>query len=134
MKRKQPTLTVKLAAALLTMRDNGGMPLIPWEDAKLMTASQIVSLFQFDHYPIRHVDGGPDEPWNLVPRFIKGHRVKTATVDRPEIAKTRRIDTKWKEFTARMQAKATGTVEDLAGKRKRTIPSRPFPKKRREGK
>jgi hypothetical protein len=72
---------------------------VTYEHSKLMTADQIISLFQFDHYPIRHADGGPDEPWNLPPRLIKAHREKTAKVDQPGLAKQRRIEGKWREFT-----------------------------------
>lgn len=66
-----------------------------------MTATQIVSLFQFDHYPIRHEAGGPAEPWNLVPRLIAVHRIKTKK-DAGEIAKIRRITPAQEEFRARM--------------------------------
>lgn len=100
--RRQPTLAIKLAAALLQIKDAQSKPLIPWEHAKQMSAEQINSLFQWDHYPIRHEAGGPSEPWNLVPRFIPVHRIKTATVDQPEIAKIKRISKAEEEFRQRM--------------------------------
>lgn len=95
MSRKAIPLKTKLAAALLTMRrpnDAGELELIiPHEDAKHMSAEQIISLFQWDHYPIPHAHGGPDEAWNLEPRPIAEHRKKTAAVDQPMMAKVDRI-------------------------------------------
>lgn len=92
-------LRTKLAAALLRLGD------VPYEDAKLMTAEQIISLYEWDHYPVRRADGGPDEPWNLTPRLRSAHRIKTTTVDQPELAKGKRIRRKWAEHKARMKAK-----------------------------
>lgn len=102
MSRRSLNLSVKLASALLQIRDKEGILLIEWEHAKLMSATQINSLFHFDHYPIRHEAGGPAEPWNLVPRFIPAHRIKTAKIDIPEIAKIRRVTKQQEEFAARM--------------------------------
>ena len=107
MSRKQPSLLTKLASALLTLGD------VPYEDAKKMTAHQICSLYAFDHYPIRHVDGGPAEAWNLVPRLIVQHRIKTAKIDQPQIAKGRRNEAKTAEFNRRMAAKGTPQTEPM---------------------
>lgn len=101
-------LRVKCAAALLTMKGDDGLPLIPWEHAKQMTSDQIISLFQFDHYPIRHEAGGPALPWNLVPRMIRAHRIKTAKIDQPEIAKIKRITEEQAAFRERLLAKDRG--------------------------
>lgn len=113
--RKKIPLKTLLASALLQLRDAGGMPLISYEHSKLMTADQICSLFNFDHYPIRKADGGPDEPWNLQPLLIKAHRIKTAKKDKPELSK---------------QARLRG--ETCTGPRKQ-IPARqnPWPKQRK---
>lgn len=100
--RKPPNKTTKLASALLQIKGDDGQALIPWEDAKLMTAEQIISLFQWDHYPFRHEAGGPAEAWNLVPRFIREHREKTAKIDAPEIAKIKRISPAEEEFRQRL--------------------------------
>lgn len=102
MPRAHISLKVKLAAALLQLRDDAGALLIPYEDGKLMTADQVISLFHFDHYPIRHEDGGPDEPWNLPPRLIAAHRHKTATIDKPQSAKGKRIREVEAEHRSRM--------------------------------
>ena len=96
------------AAALLALKDDAGEPLIPWEHAKAMTSDQIISLFHFDHYPIRAEAGGPALPWNLVPRLIRAHRRKTAKVDIPEIAKIRHVIAAEAEFRARLLAKDRG--------------------------
>jgi hypothetical protein len=101
MKRQQPNLTTKLASALLQIKGEDGQPLIDWEHAKLMSSTQIVSLFQFDHYPIRHEAGGPAEAWNLVPRLIVAHREKTKK-DVGEIAKIRRISREHEDFVKRL--------------------------------
>jgi hypothetical protein len=70
-------LKVKLASALLQLRDEHGAPLIPYEHAKAMSAEQIISLFQWDH-GILHAIEPIDEPWNLTPRLIPPHREKSA--------------------------------------------------------
>lgn len=102
MKRDHIRADVLLAAALLQLVDKNGVRLIPHEHAKLMTADQIISLYQRDHYPIRKADGGPDEPWNITWTGIMAHRHKTATKDIPEVAKQKRIrerEAKLKVFT-----------------------------------
>ncbi len=83
-------------------QDKDGEPLIDWEHAKLMSAEQINSLFDWDHYPIRVEAGGPTEPWNLMPRFKPLHRIKTAKVDIPEIAKIKRITKAEEAFRRRL--------------------------------
>lgn len=120
MPRKQPNLTTKLAAALLALED------IPYTDAKLMSAEQIISLYNFDHN-IRHADGGTIDFWNLTPRLIAPHRKKTAKVDVPAIAKNKRIRKKAERFDERMYAKVTGVPYEKPRSR---IKSRGFDKTR----
>lgn len=131
-KRKAIPLEVKVAAALLMIVDKHGERIIPHEHAKLMSAGQILSLFHWDHYPVRHEDGGPDEPWNLTPRFAEAHREKTSTVDAPEAAKGRHIRAKEAEHQRRI-AVGRGIIAEMMDpntqKRPRPrsrIPSRPF--------
>lgn len=112
-------LEKKLAAALLQLGH------VPYEDAKLMTAAQINSLYHFDHYPIRHDDNGPSEPWNLVPRLIDAHRKKTAKVDRPQMAKADRVSDAHTEFRRKILARPCGQKREKRG----TIPSRGFQKR-----
>lgn len=95
--RKRPSISlkVKLAATLLTIvrpNERGELErVIPHEQARKMTADQVISLFHFDHWPIRHADGGPAAPWNLEPRPILEHRRKSAKIDAPQMAKSRRL-------------------------------------------
>lgn len=95
MSRKEPTLTAKLAAALRELLQ------IPHEHAKLMTDDQVISLVQFHHIEY-YATGGSDEHWNLEPLTIKGHKTRTAKIDVPQIAKTRRITAEHEEFRRRL--------------------------------
>ncbi len=139
-KRAHISLKTKLASALLALEDYQADPvtgktrrmrLIPYTDAQLMTSDQIISLFAFDHYPQRKADGGSDEPWNLEPRLIRAHRAKTAKVDVPEMAKSKRIRRKEEEHHGRIRLIK---FEEWAkpAKPKRRIPSRPFPPGKRK--
>jgi hypothetical protein len=92
--RKPISLTKKLAAALLTIGD------IPYDDAKQMTAAQIISLYQFDHGVLHGVEV-IDEPWNLTPRLIAPHRKKSRT-DTGIVAKVKRIEREHVAFRERM--------------------------------
>lgn len=134
-KRKPIPLETKLAAALLTtMRpdENGKLvPVIPPEHAQHMTAREVISLFHFDHN-IPHALGGSDAHHNLVPRPLMEHRHKTATVDVPAIARTKRISEKHEAFRRRVLAKTGQEGEaETVSKPKRKWPSRPFPKAER---
>lgn len=95
MTRKAISLKTKLCAALCQMLrpDETGklVPIIPHEDALRLSEDQILSLFQWDHYPIRKEAGGADAHYNLQPLLIVEHRTKTATVDQPQIAKIKRV-------------------------------------------
>ncbi|WBU27519.1 hypothetical protein OOZ54_12525 [Rhodopseudomonas palustris] len=134
--RRRPTLKCRLAAALCALTDSSGNRLIPHEHAKLMTEDDVLSLFQWDHYPIRHIDDGPLAHWNLEPLLIMAHREKTAKVDAPQLAKARAV----RDSEAIHKAKlASRSGDDLAAaalistvvsrprlKRKPKISSRPF--------
>jgi hypothetical protein len=91
MKRKHINWKTKCASALLCMiADRQGVD--SWyNDAKIMTEDQFLSLFQWDHN-ILHETGSPDvdKYWNLAPMLILEHRIKTKT-DAAIIAKGRRI-------------------------------------------
>lgn len=137
MKRRHIGLEVKLAATLLALGD------IPYEDAKKMTAAQICSLYQFDHYPILHAIEPIDEPWNLRPMFHAPHREKSRR-DTSAVAKVKRLGKAQTEHKERMTTTrlllATGTKPKPYAwpKRKQRIPNRPwqkiqrsFPKRRK---
>lgn len=92
-KAKIPTIQKLAAALLMCMRPDGRGGLervITHEEAQMMTAHQIVSLFEFDHYPQEEQDGGPTVAWNLTPRLKQEHRKKTGT-DAKRRAKGRRL-------------------------------------------
>jgi len=119
-KRQHISTETKLAATLLQLRDDAGNPLIPYCDAKLMSADQICSLYNFDHYPIPKANGGSDHPSNMVPLGIMAHRKKTAEVDVPQIRKADRL------------AKAKAALDTfLATGEKPPVPPSHFPKGRK---
>jgi hypothetical protein len=108
MSRAYIPLKVKLAAALLKLGH------VRYEDAKLMTADQICSLYQFHHWPIPKAHLGPDLPWNLEPRLIADHH-RSTNVDNGSGRSDRTM-------IARLKPKRK--------KYKRKWASRPFPKRR----
>lgn len=107
MTRRDPNLSEKLAAMSLWYLDAIRQG-IPHEHQKLMSAANINALFQWDHYPIRYVDGGTTHPSNLKPLFTGEHREKTAKVDVPQVAKGKRIREREEAFRRRLLAKARG--------------------------
>lgn len=117
--RKHIPLKVKLAAALLKLGH------VPFSQAQRMTADQIIALYDFNHHPIPHAQGGPDEPWNLDPMLRPEHREITAKKDIPQIAKTKRISREHEEFQRRLL-----TPRDERPPKKQTIRSRGFDKRR----
>jgi hypothetical protein len=125
MKRRHIGLEVKLAATLLALGD------IPYEDAKQMSARAIVSLYNWDHYPILHAIDPIDEPWNLVPRLIKLHRAKSAK-DSGIVAKVKRLKAAADLHAARriaspIVANELAKLEKNHKWPKRKIPNRPWP-------
>ena len=92
-KRGHISMEVKLAAAHLALGD------IPYEHAKLMSAKQINSLYQYDHN-ILHAIKPIDEPWNLSPSLIAAHRKKSRK-DTSIVAKSKRLDKAHREFQER---------------------------------
>lgn len=93
--RKKPTLKAMLAATLRELFQ------IPHMHAKGMTAEHVISLVQFHHIEY-HATDGSDEHWNLDPMLIAPHRKRTAEIDVPQIAKTKRITAKQEEFRRTM--------------------------------
>lgn len=133
-KRAHISLKTKLASALLMLRAPDGRDAIPYQDSKQMSADQIISLFHFDHWPIRKADGGTDHPSNLAPRLIAAHREKTAKIDVPEMAKSKRIRRKEAVHAAHMSTDSFADLDRAMGfmTRKRKIASRinPWPKRK----
>ncbi|MBP6228495.1 MAG: hypothetical protein KA472_11235 [Pseudomonadales bacterium] len=93
-RKKKIPLTTKCAAALLMVmvRDEHGnlVRAITHHEAQQLTDWQIISLFDFDHYPQEEQDGGPTIAWNLTPRLKPEHRKKTGA-DAKRRAKGRRL-------------------------------------------
>lgn len=128
---------VKWAAALLTMRhDVGGrlVPIFTFSQAKTLSADEIIGMFEHDHWPILEAFGGPTEPWNITPRLKAEHRRKTAKVDIPAIAKSKRIAKSNAAHAAKLNAKlmpvdVRGDMADAPARRpqKRAWPKRHFP-------
>jgi hypothetical protein len=114
MKRKHISLKVKLASALLKMlkagEDGKLRPVIPFDESKTLSADQIISRFHFNHHPIPHACGGPDEPWNLDPEPVAYHREITAKVDIPRIAKEKRVIKGQAAHRLALNAKAAGEL------------------------
>ena len=70
-----------------------------------------------------------NDPRFIVPRHSSDHRAKTAEVDVPAIAKTRRLSSDHELFRARVLSKTSGEPAPEPKRRSRRIPSRPFPQK-----
>ena len=96
-----------------------------YEHAKLMSAAQIISLYHFDHGVLHALDG-QDEPWNLTPRLISGHREKSRR-DTSIVAKVKRIERDTQEFRDRILRKGTA---DRVIRQSSYWGSRPFPKRK----
>jgi hypothetical protein len=116
--RKEPTLRDKLAAALRELLQ------IPYEHAKLMSPEQIESLVEWHHIHY-HADGHGVEHWNLDPLPRAGHKARTAKIDIPQIAKTKRISKAQEEFRTRLL-----TPRDERPAKKSKWGSRPFNRRR----
>jgi hypothetical protein len=94
-KRKHISWKTKCAAAILDgmlMRERYRLHPGRWyDDAKLMTEDQFLSLFNFDHSILHSSeDEDCDKFWNLAPMLILDHREKTKT-DAKIVAKSKRI-------------------------------------------
>lgn len=126
--RKKPTLREKLASALLTIcrPDEYGrlVPVISPEEAKQMTAREIIARFEFDH-GVLHALGGSNHPTNFTPRPVSEHREKSR-LDTSIVAKVRRIAPEHERFRRVMLAKADPGVAPAPVRQKTKIGSRGF--------
>ena len=135
MKRKPPTLSEKLAAALMQLSTyverDGKMVLVPLVDREAIkaiddpakAADAVLAMFETDHDPIPVALGGTNHPANLTHRIKAGHRHKTAKKDVPAIAKVKRLSADAEVFRAKILAKASGSATN----RPTSWPSRPMP-------
>lgn len=89
MKRKHISWKKKYACALLALGD------VPYGHAREMTADQMISLYHVDHGILHETENeNVDQWWNLTPRLISAHRIKTKQ-DAKIIAKSRRLRAKY---------------------------------------
>ncbi len=92
------SLREKLASALLMLAR------IPYDEAKKMTAADIIGRFDF-HHGIPFSEGGENVFWNLTPLWREQHREQTAHVDVPRIAKNKRVAAKHLAHLERLKGK-----------------------------
>ena len=106
LKRKQPTLHEKLAAALLQLA-----PSIDREWAKTKTAKQICSMFDCHH--VVYVATKPNNhPTNLHMMPTAEHKERTRKIDIPAIAKGKRIEKEAVMHRSQMALKANAAIMD----------------------
>lgn len=95
-KRAHIGLKTKLCSALcqLVRYDEANaefVKIIPHDRAKTMTEDEILSVYEWQHYPVPKAHGGEDVHWNLEPMVKAAHHEVTAKIDIPRIAKSKRI-------------------------------------------
>lgn len=128
-KRGYISFKTKLVAALCQMRHevDGKLELIlNHDEAKVLSEDQVLSLFHWDHDPIPHAEEGEDAHYNLCPKLIVPHRIKTRTVDVPGIAKRKDVAKNHIEHTHTMQ-----TPRNERPPKQSRWGKRPFPKRRK---
>lgn len=116
------------------------MPVSVQRDAALIALGLDPNDVEWHHQPalaLRLIDietgkYTPDanDPRYIVPLATKEHRERTAKIDIPQAAKTKRLEKAQEAFRAAMVAKTTGDDPPRDVKRHR-IPSRPFQKGKR---
>lgn len=115
----------KLAATLLMLGD------VPFDDAKAMTAKQIISLYHFDHGKL-HALEADDHFSNLTPRLIAAHRAKSRK-DTGIVAKVTRLTKEQEDFRRKILARPCGQKRERTGSwsQGRKIQSRGFQQRER---
>lgn len=136
-KRPHISLRLKLAAALSELEfvrhKAFGSPCLTFAEMKAMSMDDYLHRFDFDHVIYHSLRPILPHFTELTPRLRADHQRKTAKVDLPAIAKSKRLTSKQEAFRSRLLAK-TGLIEETkpAKRPKRRWPSRPFPRQRRE--
>lgn len=122
--RAHINMETKLASALLALGH------IPYDDAKLMTARQVCSLYAFDHN-ILHAIEANNAFWNLTPRLIVAHRQKSKR-DTGIVAKAKALTKDQEDFRRKALARPCGQKRERSSRwPSRKIQSRGFAKARR---
>lgn len=80
---------------------------LPHGIAQTLSEDEIIALVEFDHYPCRKADGGPDAHWNLRPLLRHDHLAKTK-LDAKDMAHERKVRRAVAEHADRMAAKGQG--------------------------
>lgn len=119
--RRAPRLSDKLAAVILLHLG------VPHKVAKRMTTNEILALVEFDHYPVRFEtardlgwsDDEINHPSNLQPLFPEDHAIKTAKIDIPAAAKSKRLTAAHDDTRRKLLTKAgiDDAPEPPAGRR-----------------
>lgn len=142
--RRHPTLREKLAAILVLHYG------IPRDIAKTMGVKRILALVQWDHYPVPWAlgrdlgwnAGQVHHPTNLQPLFPEEHRIKSAKLDVPALAKTKRIAREFRRSRASCESPQTDDQSATSDRRSEARQPRPtrkvwgtrsFPKGRKLG-
>lgn len=113
--RRTPNLTEKAAACLLMLKRGTGEWLIPEPIRSTGTADEIVRWVEW-HHENYYAEGGTTDPRMLTPLAPEDHHERTNKIDKPRIAKNKRIKKETEEFRARLLAKA-GFGEPVEKKR-----------------
>lgn len=133
--RKKLTRDERHAAAILMITRGDGTPIVSREEAKGMTAKEIIKAFaartHVEHI-VPHALTGNNHPSNIQYLAPDEHKPKTSR-DISEIAKTKRIEGDHEAFRRKMLAKAgqsdASDVGKTTTKPKRKIKSRGFQKR-----
>lgn len=105
-KRRPPTRDERQAAAYLMITRGDGTPIIDREEAKKMTAKEIVSEFEKRvqwHHEFEHALGGGMHPTMITPLATEEHKAIPST---SRVAKSKRITAEHEDFRRRILAKS----------------------------
>ncbi len=114
MSKKEPSLSEKLAALHIEIEALRGRPIADWEVLRQMTPSQILQCFAWHHvtYDTWIEDARmQNHPSVLTPLYVPVHRERTAKIDVPTIAKSKRIRKTQAIHVAKMAEKRGGIAD-----------------------
>lgn len=129
MKRKPISLKTKLCSALCQLvrydeHQAEFVRIIPHDLAKRLSEEEILAIFDWHHFPIPVAHGGPNAHWNLEPMERAPHKKRTAEIDIPRIAKSKRITASQEDFRRKLLAKDRGEAPAPSRWPKREMPKR----------
>ncbi len=91
------------------------VPSLTYEEAKQLGAERVIGMFDRDHDPIKHEDGGPDLHFNLTWTLRPQHRIKSAQQQRQK-KRDRKITETNAKHAAAMTNKGQGYMVTKNGK------------------